>query len=489
MLPDDCLQLIVGALDMGTLCTARLVCKALCTEASRLLDSLHMHAEYLREHPETTFIRFPKLSRVALEGIDEEDYTMLSALSFRDSITEMKIFLSSRANAHANPRPTMPLLPNLKALEVSAHGLAYNFLFPLALQRLDCSAVTLYDPAPVIRLTALTSLDITTAMTDGGTMGFEELTALSALQKLKITCNASLIPYLGGLSCLTYLLWEYSCLVDEPFDLGPLTRLRRLVHLELGSMDLGPENIRTIGEMTSISSLVLQFCGFPAVDASFGMPLSRLTNLVLDGFTDVSTLERINFAGLRGLTLDQDGALGSKDLAVIEQATGLTGLRLSYGRNPKLAIRSLGPARLCAALSSMSGLQSLDLMPGLVGGRSCFEAIGLLTGLTQLKWAGGYVTLADVTKVACLTKLHVLRLYPHEPSPHLPHALDWFLALANLPELRSLSLATIMGISSADMTDSIATLINAPRHSRGWPPLELYFMSPNEWGKTVPFVF
>jgi hypothetical protein len=315
----------------------------------------------------------------------------------------------------------------------------------------------------------------------GSHLALETLTALSGLQKLEVTCLIFPIPCLGDLAGLTHLGWHCSAFPYEPFDLEPFTRLQKLEQLGIGGVGLGPEHINIIKKMTSIKSLDLGLGSVKGVAPSLLTALSRLTSLVVGHRTDARLLRRIDLAGLKDLRLEQWRPLSAGDLSVLQQATGLTRVRVCYdhGKNPGVVFPSVQASMLSGALLSMSALQSLDLAPGTLCGGSCFQAIGRLTGLTKLKWVGGCVTRADVAQVLRLTKLRALMLYPELPSPDLAPARDWLLALAKLPELRRLLLATGMGLSNDDITDSIAALINAPRHIRGWAPLHLEFAGPN----------
>jgi hypothetical protein len=104
---------------------------------------------------------------------------------------------------------------------------------------------------------------------------------------------------------------------------------------------------------------------------------------------------------------------------------------------------------------------------------SWFDGIGLLTGLTALSWTGAYITNADVAACVTLKKLRVVSLLPYLEAPGGPINRDWFLALARLPELSKVTFGTWMGISKARGLRNIEALVNAERHAKGWPPLDL----------------
>jgi hypothetical protein len=327
----------------------------------------------------------------------------------------------------------MPHLANLRSLSSLKHHWKESSSFPLGLQELKCDCIR--HPQAVVCLTKLTSLQISFDFEfDDNDMAFEALTALTALQRLVISCSAALMSSILNLPLLTHLYWL--CDYRDSFDLEPFTRALKLVHLELEGVDLGPEDIRTIANIASLRSLRLPETSVPAVEADFLAPLSRLTNLKLDQSTEVGVLERVNLQGLQSLELEQRRPLGADDVSFLQQLTGLTRLRLCYyGLGPG----SIGGARLFGAVSHMARLQEfkLSLRMDTLGGESCFEAIGLLKALTNLEWWGGQVSTSDVAEIARLTSLRVLSLEPKRRGPD-GDDLDRFLALARLPQLMEL---------------------------------------------------
>jgi hypothetical protein len=84
--------LILEAVDLRTLCTARLVSRHFCRAASTQVQTLRLSAEYLCSHPETTFTHFPNLKQVAIEDLDEGDFTALSGHAVCEAITDVSLF-------------------------------------------------------------------------------------------------------------------------------------------------------------------------------------------------------------------------------------------------------------------------------------------------------------------------------------------------------------------------------------------------------------
>jgi hypothetical protein len=164
--------------------------------------------------------------------------------------------------------------------------------------------------------------------------------------------------------------------------------------------------------------------------------------------------------------------LGPEGVAALGRATGLTRLQVSYH------VRGAGvvPGEVGIALSRMSRLCALVLRSGEVPAPSCMKAISLLTDLTSLSWNGQHVTNADVQAWLGLKKLRSLRIEPQSAAPSESDRItaDTFFALAGLPELRILSMREKFGSHPFDLTDEVRTLVNAERHKKGWPSLELF---------------
>jgi hypothetical protein len=485
--PPELLETVLGSLDVRTLCTTRLVCKTLSTAASRCVRSIRVSPEYLRDHPDTTFDSFPCLDQVAITGILAEDLPLLAQPAISHAVTDVEFHLvEAPTRGYKYPRPNLPLLPNLRSMTIVRFDLDNDFYFPPSLQELLLqNSVCDRNGGPVLRLTGLTSLRLTVYDKNDSPHPFRGLTSLSALQKLDIHGPASLFLCIGALPLLTHLDW--TCLdlsglnEGQPFDLAPLTRLHSLVHLGLTAfLDswLTFGHIRTIGQMTSLRSLKLRgndAGGSPGLDldATLLIPLSGLTKLTLDGgCMDVGSLGRMNIEGLQDLMLWDAHELGPEVASVMERATGLERLDFTWGYRPSCLLEA---EPLSLALSGMSRLQSLRLSPGPLRCESCFQAIGLLTGLTALHYRGDLITHADVELCACLTKLRSLTLEPEQFSPWGPITVDHFLALAMLPELTSLVMGKRVGFWGYPATHDLAEWYNSERHRKGWPSLRLEF--------------
>jgi hypothetical protein len=227
--------------------------------------------------------------------------------------------------------------------------------------------------------------------------------------------------------------------------------------------------------MTTLESLALDaFCPpSPPPDATVLTPLSRLTALHLNCNTDICLLARSN-AGLQDLTLVNACQLTAEGVSLIQKATKLTRLDFEYGRGQGgNQGHGVGPMRFVGILSGMTGLQALSLTLNVDWGISCFAAIGRLTALTRLEWYEGHLTYLDVVACTRLKKLRVLRLFPHPAGPPGRISLAAFSALATLPELSRMTMSTKTGITAKQVTDEVKTMIDARRHSMGWPPLDL----------------
>ncbi len=240
---------------------------------------------------------------------------------------------------------------------------------------------------------------------------------------------------------------------DLPLEV-PLegTRLHNQVHLDLDigpesplDRELTPQQFRTIGAITSLRCLRLQMMQHPQLPSlSFIFP-TPFTRLVLRSFhPNKSFLRGFRIEGLRDLNLDCMRELGSDGVAALGRATGLTHLRLSY----YIRGACVAPGEVGIALSLMSRLRALSLDSGEVPAPSCVKAIGLLTDLTSLKWAGKYLTNADVQAWLGLRKLRVLSITSQHgaPSDHRISA-DTFFVLVKLSELRHLSIRENFGSS------------------------------------------
>jgi hypothetical protein len=483
--PPEILEKVLGSLDMRTLCTARLVCKTLSSAASRWVHSIRVSAEYLREHPDTNFGHFPCLAQVAIAGILIEDLPLLALPAVANAVTDVDIQLVDHPlSSSRGPRPTLPRFPNMRSMEIRRFELDNDFDFPPSLQKLVLEDwLCDRNGDAVLRLTGLTSLRLAVYDRQHSAHAFEGLTTLTGLRKLDITGPASMLPCMGALLLLTHLDWACHPHRDspdtQPIDLAPLTRLQDLVHLGVYMyLDSGLilDHVVTIGLMTSLRSLKLRGKRVALVDLDTSLltPLSRLTKLFLEeGCMDLSSLQRMNIEGLQDLTLLEAHRWGPEVASVLHRATRLEHLHFTWSYRGGGRMEA---GALVLALSQMSRLQSLLLAPGWLRYQSCFQAIGLLTGLTSLHYSGSDISPADVEECARLTKLRTLTLLPNDFSPCGPITSDEFLAVAMLPELKSLVLGKQLGFWGYPATHDFAQWYNGPRHCKGWPPLELEFV-------------
>jgi hypothetical protein len=471
MIPDDLALLVLGHLDVGALCTVRLVCRALRETASRCLRSVQLSGYDLYCHPKTNFNKFPALDRVSLTDVWPKDFRVVHGNDSRDIVTHMTLMLPLESGVQKGLRlrlPPCPPLPNLRSLSVDADfDPTRAFPLPLTLHELRFpNAKCNPHPAPLLRLTRLTNLAMSVRWDRDSWSQCEALASLTTLRRLEISCPTHAISALGALTLLTYL--GCTCADNEPFDVAPLTLLQNLEHLGIGGYRrIGTEHLSAIEGMTWIHSLALH-C--PKLCVTTLRSLSQLTALVLPCPKNAHVVEGINLEGLQDLTLRDAFRLSEKELVALRRATGLTSLDFCFNtcyRRGDSGFGSKGAETWRATLSHMRRLQSLALKPGPLGEESLFGTIGSLTTLTLLEWRGGDPTPADVAHCARLTKLRVLSLLPQLPRLETScDAADEYIVLAELPELRKLELCRER--NDALLMEVVAKM-NRSRHERGWP--------------------
>jgi hypothetical protein len=471
--------MILGFLDVRTLCTARLVCTRFRVAASRLIHSIKLSAPDLRTRPDTNFNSFPKLQRVFIRGELPEDCDLLALPGICDAVTHVEVF------QRGVPAPLLPPLPNLVSLDVRAchieQGFWHDSLFPITLQELKLNgAIPCADAERLTRLTRLTGLCI--CLPPDLHEPFEGVTALTTLRELVVCGPPTQIPYLGKLTLLTrlsFLMTSFDPGLSPDLDLAPLTCLQNLMHLMVCSPyppeQLTRQHLPNIGAIASLKSLHVRLQEGPllaALDAAYLAPLSRLTALSLrhaDLGMDVPFLSRLNLEGLQSLELGSASRLGSEGLGILGRATGLTKLRLRFGRGAFTE-----PLELGSAFFRMAKLLALSLEACPLPASSCFGAMGLLTGLTSLTWSGAHVTNDDMDACLGLTQLRVLRITPTHPAPfHSRITYDTLVALAQLPELTTLEVSERFASHRAALMERIHALVKTQRHDKGWPPLNL----------------
>ncbi len=484
-LPAELWEPIIGFLDLRTLCTARLVSTFFRDEGARFLRSVKLGAEDLRRRPDLTLDQFPKLRRVALYGV-EKDFPLIAQSPFCKAVTH---FITAVGPSQMPTGAPLPPLPNLMSLTVylgaANPALDYSTLFPATLEELLLEGSSRSSMSAALKtLTKLTSLRAPVMFSTHDR--FSTLLALTSLQRLEIEGDESLFNFVTELTLLTYLRLKRIGVEgdwDRNLDLGPFTRLQKLVHLGVTLYTLVPHQLAAIARIPCLKSLELEALilrPWAALEAAALVPFARLTSLdLMCGYFDLSVLSKVNMEGLMALTLNGEmGAFGSEGLAFFGRATGLTHLKL-WDRTTNVPNK---PVELGQALSRMSSLEALSLRAAWSSTTSCFEAIRLLTSLTKLEWEGEYVTNADVRACLCLNKLRVLIIRPDGPAPSDGTTPETVFAVSKLPELRRVILA---GASHSDffsvideklgfrLTDEGKAVINGERLARGWPVFRL----------------
>jgi hypothetical protein len=363
-------------------------------------------------------------------------------------------------------------------------GFCHGFQFPRTLQELILEGrVAFVDAAPLTSLTKLTSLVIELPYLC--TEPFEILAALTTLRRLEICGSEYLIPSLRVLTLLTHLHFFRTCRhppSTRTLDLAPLTRLQGLVHLDFGSgvwSMSGGQHLATVGQIKSLKSLTLGLDQGPMLrelDTSLLTALSHLTALGLTHvWLDVLFLSKFNIEGLQSLILVGLPVQPQDMMATLQRGTGLTQLTLRYFGGTDLH----EALEFGLALQCMPKLQALSLEAGSLVATSCFQAIGLLTGLTSLMWEGDQLTNTSLETCLGLRQLRVLTLFfPYPTCPERragfdPIILETLVALARLPHMKTLKLTEKDCSPQTTLMDDIHALLYADRHDKGWPPLQL----------------
>jgi hypothetical protein len=430
----------------------------------------------------THFDGFPRLTRAAILDVTSRDLpALLAPLAISDSVTDVGLQLWCEPGSH-----TLPPLPNLRALSVDGLRLDVALAFPDTLRELDLlqPEVASFHMDAMTRLPKLTRLAILGPVYTDWSVAepLDALTALTRLQRLQIVCTSRHITSLGILSRLTHLDWMPASHDTEVADLGPFTRLQRLVHLGIGPMRLPVEQDRltciNVGAINSLQSLNVNDLRRPlaAGDAAMLTQVSHLTRLALGCDTFLHCLERTPLQGLQELVLQDVFGLRGEGVAILQRAKRLTAFQFGYSED----VGKRPASELCRAISRMPRLEKLVLKVGPRLSGSLFESIRQITCLTLLDWEGPYVTRADVTACLRLKKLRTLTLVPERPAPRGPIDFWSFVALAQLPELRKLRLGYHMGFLEdwpVEHWNAIDPLFNGERYARGWPALDLERLS------------
>ncbi len=445
-LPDHLLQQIFALLhNARTLCALRLVSKPVMLLASSTLRTLTLSYNDLRTRYTHIRVRFPRVTRLALSGVnaDEDGMQMLARPAIRDTVTDVQIV----QDAASTYRISLPPFLQLTSLTFTNFGGPKRFRFPEGLRALHLDQPAALPDVPSLnRLTNLTSLRIAVLGSKGTPYPLEHVTTMTALEKLDIRCSHWYIETLCELTNLTYLTWAPTARSHEPEirSLAPFVHLPKLEHLAVmaeGYRNSASSTGPVITRSTTLRSLgVLIHESFRnQMPANVLRRLDLLTRLAfscgfLDGVPMKTTMVR-----LRDLTLTRAALMDNGDVFRLGTATGLTQLEIHLA-GERWGFR---PGGLPRALSGMSRLKSLSLVGG-EGEVSCSRIVPSLPGLTKLRWAGRYVTTADLAACAALTGLGVLSLSAEHF--HRPVASSAIIALAELPDLTKLELSETLGV-------------------------------------------
>jgi hypothetical protein len=431
--------------------------------------------------------RFPNVRRMTVSDVNiEEDVQLLARPDIRDAVTDMVLAHAPSSATHLR----LPEFRNLTSLAFVDHTPPNRFSLPTTLEEL-----VLDHPAPIPHgddlncLTRLTSLrisilPITFHPPDRPVMIFR------ALHKLDITCKTLYIPGLQMLTQLTHLTWEGTGDESSVEDLSPFTHLQKLVHLGIKAEQFRGtrQSFKCLARMPALRSVDLQI---RSAIVRWGrlpgesLPPLPLTHLGLSlSFMRLGVLPRMTVEGLQDLSLESAFFLEDNEIRGLRQATGLARLEVIMKSGRSYYNRTRG---LQEAISGMSRLQALSLHVGNAG-ISCLGSVRKLTGLTQLRWAGVHISNADVKACAHLKGLRELSLSadPYAKSaPPCAITREAFEDLAKLPQLTKLELSHSLGIRVGLLTDEDQARLNAGRHVRGWPPLDLTNAYWYKYRKTV----
>ena len=197
---------------------------------------------------------------------------------------------------------SLSLLPNLKRLEI-------------IIKKWNDSAIT--DFTPIAQLSRLEELSVTYAKDEQIDLSFlGQMRTITELSLISCTlADSSFLEQMPQLQCLSL----YETPVD---DLAVLEKLPELVELSLSGNE-NAKHIETVGTLTKMQDLDLQYCGIE--DISFLSGLTELRGVNLNGnlITDITPL-----AGLDKLERLEVSENRISDISVIGNMTNLYDLAI-----------------------------------------------------------------------------------------------------------------------------------------------------------------
>jgi hypothetical protein len=474
-LPEELQWVIMGFLDVRSLCTARLVSKPFHQSASCHLKALRVNCRSLQQPPTTRFTQLSGLTRVKVSVEDAAQLHLLAHPGIAPVITHVHLkrvmnrvaplsLASSGVESASNDLAHLKLLPKLRSLSLEG-DMSESELVPLGLEELDLRGRISGSVSPLTRLLGLTHLTIDIG---GAVSSLLSLTVLIKLRSLRILCASGPPGMLSTLTRLTKLsLVIAGSRTAEGSVFSELVRLTGLSELRVpySSVDLRLEDLACLAHLTKLTQLRLDGSKLAecVAGSSILVPLTKLVSLAIcGGPVGISLLSKVNVKAFSWLILG--GTCG--DISVLQRATGLSWLEVDWSREGAEYLPELGPT-----LARMSRLCILTLhLDHEVDSLEVFHLGPVLPALTNLIWLDykGIFTVGDLEACAGLPTLRVLVLRgTHEVTAACLPALQ---AMSGLDELKLLN----TGIHQDELTPEVRAGFDIERLRRGWARLKLH---------------
>jgi hypothetical protein len=476
-LPEELQWVIMGFLDVRSLCTARLVSKDFHRSAACHLKALWINCTSPQQPPTTRFTQLSALTHVEVSVEDDVQLHLLGNTRIAPFITQVKVKRVTGVNTLAplslacpagqlapNDLAHLHLLPKLRSLSLE-DGVSKVELLPVRLEELELWGGNTGSVSPLTRLLGLTSLTIEVM---GGTVSsLVSLTSLISLRSLRIMCEfrpPAMLSILTTLTALSLLIRGARTDGGSIFsDLVHLTRLSNL-RVPLSTVGLRLEDLACFAHLTKLTGLRLDSSTLAecVADSSVLVPLTGLVSLgICGGPLGISLLSKMNVKACKWLAL----TASCGDISVLERARTLTRLNLDWSRDAAGYLPELGPT-----LARMSGLIDLALhLEDDADSLGVFQLSTVLPALTNLTWLDykGNFTVGDLEACARLPSLRnlVLRGTRGVTAACVP-ALQ---AMSGLDKLTLLN----TGIHKDELKPEVRAGFDVERLSRGWARLKL----------------